>query len=219
MRATRPARGERGFTFIEVLVVMGILSVLAGLAFVGLSLWSRKRPQLETETRIRKLSVATNAYYQRFGRYPPIDARRIQSGAGGTKSIKALPNSSNEGIESLFQALYWETAGVKVDLGDKDLVNTDDDELSEAVTSQGKKLWEIVDGWGNPLFYFPHTEYARATESPPSYTTASGEEMTPKPWKYEAEGRTGFAQPDSFQIFSAGPDGIPNTQDDVKSWD
>jgi hypothetical protein len=29
---------------------------------------------------------------------------------------------------------------------------------------------------------------------------------------------TGFAQPNSFQVFSMGPDGLPNTEDDLKSW-
>lgn len=209
---------ERGFTFIEVLVVMGIITVLAGLSVVALQMMARQRPKLDTETRIRKLQVSVGNWQRRFERLPPSDARLISKVAGGAKSVKSLPNTTNEGIESLFQALYWETANVDVQLTDDDIGNTDDDELSEAVTGQGVKLFEIEDGWGSPLVYFIHTDYGRASESPPAYLNSRGEEVYPKPWRYEAEGRTGFAEPSGFQIFSMGSDGEPNTEDDIKSW-
>ena len=219
-------RDARGFTFIEVLVVMAIIAVLAGLTVAGLGLMNRKRPEIETRTRLQKLAAATNAWHQRFRRWPPSDARKIQKVAGGSKSIKSMPNDVNAGIESLVQALYWETSGVDPQLGDKDLGNTDDDELSEGgVTVQGPKLWEVVDGWGNPFVYFVHTEYAEYTQNPPTYVSypvdAGGmeEDVQPKPWKLEAEGSSGYAQAQSFQIFSMGPDGVPNTRDDLKAWE
>jgi prepilin-type N-terminal cleavage/methylation domain-containing protein len=216
------ARRQRGFTFIEVLVVMGIIAVLAGMTVVVLQLMARKRPMIDTETRINKLAAVVGQFHARWSRYPPGDPRRIQRVAGGSQGISSVPNSTNVGIESLFQALYWETGNLDPQLADGDLCNTDDDELDKPVTSQGPRLFEVKDGWDNPLIYFVNTEYTKRTEDPPAYLIINSdgeeEEVFPKPWKYEAEGRTGFAQPRSFQIFSMGPDRIPNTEDDVKSW-
>jgi prepilin-type N-terminal cleavage/methylation domain-containing protein len=219
------ARPERGFTFIEILVVMAIIAVLAGLTVAGLGLMTRKKPEIQTRTRVSKVAAAINSWHQRFRRWPPMDATKIQKIAGGTKGIGSVPNTLNEGIESLVQALYWETSGVDLQLDESELGNRDDDQLDGAgVTSQGPKLWEVVDGWGNPLVYFVHTEYTKAFESPPAYLSTvvqdgeSEEEVTPKPWKLEGEGRTGFSQAQSFQLFSMGPDGEPNTADDIKSW-
>lgn len=215
-------RSHRGFTFIEVLVVMAIIAVLAGLTVAGLGLLNKKKPEIETRTRVQKLTAAVNAWHQRFRRYPPTDARKIQKVAGGSKGIKEVPNELNAGIESLLQALYWETAGVDPQLEEKDLGNRDEDQLAGGgVTNQGANLWEVVDGWGNPLVYFVHTGYTEAVENPPAYLSTVGdmeEEVRPEPWKLEGEGRTGFAQAQSFQVYSMGPDGLPNTRDDIKGW-
>ena len=211
-------RDMRGFSFIEILVVMGIIAVLAGLSTVVLQIVAKRRPEFQTEARVRTLTAKIGTWHRKFERYPPSDMTRIQRTAGGPKGITKIPNGYNETIESLFQALNWPTFGESGDLSEGDLTNTDEDELDDAVTTWGPKLFEVVDGWGNPLVYFLHTDYSKAFDTPPAYLTADGEEVFPKPWKYEAEGATGFAQPNSFQVFSMGEDGIPNTEDDIKSW-
>jgi hypothetical protein len=86
------------------------------------------------------------------------------------------------------------------------------------------KLFEIKDAWGNPLVYFADADYADAEKVPHTYMTAStreneGEEggmVDVKPWRLQTGG---FAQPGKFQLFSMGPDGVPNTDDDIKAWE
>lgn len=196
---------------------MGIIAVLAGLTVVAMGLITRRGPEFNTSARIQKVKGVVEAWRQRFDQYPPSDLARIRRVAGGADKVPALPNSFNSGIESLYQALYWPTFGGDPQLNDDELGNTDEDEFDKA-SPQGKTVYEIVDDWGNPLVYFVNTDYARADASPPSYVLQNGDEVTPRPWKYEDEGR-GFAEPRGIQIFSMGPDGVPNTEDDVKSWD
>ena len=50
-------------------------------------------------------------------------------------------------------------------------------------------------------------------------TTAEGEEpqsVQVHAWKLASGG---YAQPGRYQLFSMGPDGKPNTEDDLKAWD
>jgi len=56
------------------------------------------------------------------------------------------------------------------------------------------------DGWGRPYFYVPHTEYEKADFQ----AQRCGE---------------GWCAPSGFQLFSAGADGKPGTEDDITSWD
>ena len=210
-------RSERGFTFIEVLVVMGIIAVLAGLTDVAMNLIVRRGPEFATESRVKKVKATVDQWRQRFDQYPPTDPNRLRKIAGGAEGLPAAPNAFNVGIETLYQAFYWPTFNGDPALGDAELANTDEDEYAKP-TTQGKIVYEIVDDWGSPLVFFVHTDYAKADGSPPSYINFRGEEVTPRPWKYSDEDR-GFAEPRGVQVFSMGEDGEPNTDDDVKSWE
>ena len=65
---------------------------------------------------------------------------------------------------------------------------------------------------------------APASPAPPAESTApsgrlfetlSGIPVQPRPWRAEGGG---FVNPNGFQLFSLGEDGLPNTEDDVVSW-
>ena len=74
------------------------------------------------------------------------------------------------------------------------------------------------DPWGNPYAYFHSHDYAKKGIG--SYTTmdAEGVEETSvvKPWKNPKTGS--FYMASRFQLFSAGPDGVFNTEDDIGNW-
>ena len=78
----------------------------------------------------------------------------------------------------------------------------------------GDALPDLVDGWGNLIIYFHNRDYKRIADDPAPYT-ALEEDVEAVPWKNE-DGT--FSQPMSFQLFSMGPDGIPNTEDDIRAW-
>lgn len=163
-----------------------------------------------TDARIRKVSAAAEAVRRAWSRYPPATVAAIGSVAGRAPRMRRGSNRTNEGAEALYQSMYW--PGVEHDpgLSEEELSNTDEDELAEAA-GRGVSLSEVRDEWGNPLVYIPATEYGRAETEPLRYRLASGDEVEVRPWKVDGA----FANPSSFQLFSMGPDSLPNTEDDI----
>lgn len=170
---------------------------------------------LITEQTLLKVQQAIDSWKALFQMYPPSAMRRIHIVAGVGRAASA--SGINEGIEAVYQALYW--PGFKDDpqFTDAELCNTDEDRLLRAVNRHGvPDLLEICDGWGNPLIYFDSGDYAEYATGGPVYITADGEEVEPVPHKYLSGA---FSNPTSFQLFSMGPDAKPNTADDVVAWD
>jgi hypothetical protein len=72
-----------------------------------------------------------------------------------------------------------------------------------------------VDAWGHPFAWFPASEY----EGPGSVARirmGDGRLVSARPRRDPRTGR--FRNPDTFQLFSAGPDGEFGTDDDIGNW-
>ena len=105
-RSERPSRPEAGFSFIEILIVMGIISVLVGMVVIALKIWGEKKPEMETRDRARSVTLLLEGWKGTFdGMYPPtrlVDLAKI-AGNSAVRAIKGGGNSINEGIETVFQ--------------------------------------------------------------------------------------------------------------------
>jgi prepilin-type N-terminal cleavage/methylation domain-containing protein len=212
-------RPQAGFSFIEVLVVMGIIAVLVGMGVGVYMLAVKKAPEVRTDALLGKMRANIDSWRGQFKTYPPSDLQRLPMVTGMPMKI-GRPNPSNVsnwGVESLYQCLRMPGYSHDPDLPDAELSNTDEDELDRAFASNGSAaLLEVKDAWDNPLVYFLEGDYASAEKDPPVYLNKDGEAVNPKPYR-SASG--GFAQPGSYQLYSMGPDGQPNTGDDRLAWE
>jgi len=204
---------NRGFTLIEMLVVIAILGILMSLAVVGVSAALASAKVSKTEAIIEQLVSALESYrYSRWGDYPPSTLMEFRA---------SLPNEINNGAEAMTACLASTQKGGSLlgNLRDDQYVNIDGDSTSRNITEWffgDLSLREISDGYGQPMVYMHHKDYARAGPGIRRYRFDAGQpEVMIEPVR-SAETRT-FLRPDKFQIFSVGKDGKSGTADDIRA--
>ena len=169
--------------------------------------------QFVTATTVNKTAIVIGEWQRVFGRYPPSVLTTPPTFKAGTTTS----NGVCEGIEAVYQALLWPGFPIDADWEAAQVANVDQDKASRAINRTGKRdLMELVDAWGNPLVYFHRDEYRKFSETGAAYLTRDLSKVWPRPYTV-ASGT--FVNPDSFQLYSMGPDAEPNTADDIVSWD
>ncbi len=197
---------QRGFTLIELLAVMAILAMLiAGLA-VAFTKYQVRAQEREVEALLVQYSFLIEGEYEiAKGDYPPDDF----AGLGSNPA-----NDLNSGIESMVAALAGPTA-TWPPIEEKHLGNTDGDKFPKLVTSYASnEAFELVDRWGNPVVYFHCKSYGKRVKALAKALDGMGfEEQLVEAVKSEKTGQ--FLRPTSFQLISAGRDGVFGTPDDL----
>ncbi|MDA1194620.1 MAG: type II secretion system protein [Planctomycetota bacterium] len=207
---------QRGFSFIEILIVMGIIGVLAAGITVAIQIWLRRGPEFATKQTISKTKLMIENWKAQFELYPPSDVTALAGATGQGEKPQAPDNSENGGIEAIYQALYWPGFKGDPEWGSDELRNHDEDRLRKAINKHGTPdLMEIVDAYENPLIYFHRDDYDSAFTNGRSYVNKDGEVVEARPYK-RPDGS--FYNPSTFQIWSMGNDGQPNTDDDILPW-
>jgi len=204
-------KNERGFTLIEVLVVVAILGVLMGLVSI-LVVTGKKRSQgFQTEQLVTMhLPTAIERFKREMGEYPPTTIKGLQR----QKAWKDLTaeNDINLNSELLWVALRHPDLSAPLsedELGITDVLqNKDEDVWSEAPAGGdgNNAAWEICDAYGNTVAYFDKNHY----DQPMTITNLNGEQVEVSALK-KPNGT--WYNPDSFQIISIGPDGKQDDPD------
>ena len=218
--ATRPSRAA-GFSFIEILIVMGIIAMLTGGVLVVVSIMSKKGPQFDTLTRLQLMEGLISSFKRQAMTHPPSKVGSIPHVVGSKIKKPKGENLVNAGIEALYQSLTWKGIKTNYDFKEGELSNLDNDKLRKGVNRfEHPDLYEVMDGYGNPYVYIASEDYVKAYEGGLPYMSVNEEgeenEYLAKPHK-RADG-TGFVNPSSYQLYSMGPDGEPNTDDDIATW-
>lgn len=137
----RAAASRRGFSLIEMLVVLGILAVLAGAGLGGYSFATRRAEQARVRELVSNVATALNVLYQRQNRWPPSllsesqGNGRLTARAAACLAVNNLMSlSSNNGVLSGLDrcgiVTPWATAVLK-------RLSTGDSGLSAKVPSGG----------------------------------------------------------------------------------
>ena len=186
-----------------VLVIIGILA--AAFAAIGGNMFGASKDRA-AQAQLQSLGVMLQSYRSIEGEYPDD---RLPKGV--------TTNRFNTHSEALFLALFDpEYSGERP--SQDWLVNTDGDESTRNMTIlQSRELFEIGDEWGNPIIYFESLHYNDKNGA----TVQAGEddfyeEQTVAPVSNERTGS--FYEPNGFQLISAGPDGLFETEDDIFSF-
>ena len=197
-----------GFTLIELLIVIAVILMLMAMLLPMINYIKARAKVNQTKTTITNLQMGTERYKSNFGEYPPSSSSEL-----------GLSLGLNEGIECLALCLTSrDRGGPFFHHTESDLVNTDGDSGTNptnsllGVTGGTVEYFEIKDAWDRPLIYIRATNYASGggqylpSEGGNAFTATTG------------VGRTGTANPLTFQIRSLGPDGQIDTDDDVDNW-
>lgn len=200
-----------GFTLLELLAVILIVGILAGVLVTQIGGAKDTAGMVDTKNRLTQIEALIEDYERTHGAWPRSSFTPEQGVAN---------DGTNVGVEALVVALNsngWNTGGFEVD--SDWYANTDGDMSSLSLTDFGnRKLQEFVDYWGNPIAYIHHMDYGVDNRV---YVTLDedGVEQREKPQAYRNANLGQWHKHNSFQLISAGSDGLFGTEDDITNFE
>ena len=75
---------KKGFTLIEILIVVAIISILAGIVLIGLRPGLGSARDARRQAELKQIQTALQIYYNRFGSYPSALIDLINEGVART---------------------------------------------------------------------------------------------------------------------------------------
>jgi prepilin-type N-terminal cleavage/methylation domain-containing protein len=225
-RCVVPAAARRGFTIVELLVVVGIISVLAALITPAVIRARSAAKNAAIKTEIDMLHMAVMNYKNEYGSFPPCSGDLTAAGRSGKHIARIFPRCTN---------VVSQLGSTPVNPG-LALVAWLDGYTSDPInpktgTGGRKPLYDFdqarvnsftyapADKPSSPFVYIDASGYGASANSPTVYGVVVGASTV----DYSAQTHvlasgTAFFNPNTFQILCAGQDGIWGNDDDLSNF-
>jgi prepilin-type N-terminal cleavage/methylation domain-containing protein len=201
---------QRGFTLIEILVVVSILGVLAGLISLLVVQAQGKKDEMNTKLVVETyLPTAIDRFKQEFSKLPPATMAELAAYPRWT-GLTLTQNTTNECNECMLVALRHPDSTTPLPDLPIPFGNTDEDIWNKVPDgSPDENAKEVLDAWGNPVVYIRSTFY----DTPVKIMKVDGTEIEVHAVK-RPSGNVYYNQ-NSYQIISLGKNGIQDDDDIV----
>jgi prepilin-type N-terminal cleavage/methylation domain-containing protein len=201
-----------GFTLIEILVVVSIIGVLAGMVGVIIAKANQKALRTATITLVKTtLNTKIKMYEQEMGRYPASNLGSLRKQGRKVKPWKEVSMSDGNEVNSCNEILILQLRhpDFSKKLVDDDLQsidqpfgNIDDDSFTgKPVGAQSEAARELLDAWGSPIVYIYNADYGKSI----IIRNKDGDDIEVMARKRE-DGT--YYNENTFQLISLGPDGL-----------
>ena len=207
---------DRGFTLIEILVVITIIGVLAGL--VSVLITKGRQQQLDSATKQLVgvvLPMKIESYRSEMGRFPASTMETLRKSGGKQKIWKNVAttdgndlNSSNEALVIQLRHPDFSKRLQDDELGsiDPPTGNLDEDEFTEIPAgSTNAKAIEMLDAWGTPIIYIYNADYDK------TFTVMNHLGDTVEVVAVKTPDGT-YYNPNKFQIIALGENGVQDLE-------
>lgn len=176
----------KGFTLIEMLAVIVIIGMLAGLLLPAASKAKRDAAIRKVQTTISALETALSMYYTDYGAYPPSRTDATTQANGNSFATIIGRNVATAGDNNLVDMLTLTTRG-----GPYMKFRAED--LARIGTGTSTR-YVLKDPWGRAYIYVNRSGYTGTAAGPyhPNFTPLT----------------TAGLDRNTYNIFSLGPDGM-----------
>jgi prepilin-type N-terminal cleavage/methylation domain-containing protein len=153
-----PRRGKAAFTLIELMAVITIIVILAGLVVGGMGFVTERQAKEKAKVQIALLSKALEEYKLDMGTYPATaDITKLPTKPGGTGTSAILYNALfYDGFEFAKDPSRKDTTppkASKIYLADLDPTSTKQGWVVTQTSGDPKTSLVINDPWGNQYCY------------------------------------------------------------------
>ena len=211
MRLPARRRLESGFTLVEILVVLAILATLIGLVAALIPKAMVAKQKVRANTQVMNIGAALSLLKNdndQFGRYPLSRLRDMKIGKVQVGKELGQQNDINVGIEAVYFLLNNPDIQINQVTSDAEMIGNTDNDVYRAAKGNAQDPFarEYLDAWGQPLAYFHCNDY----KDPKGLTelrSVDERKIFVKPKRMKASAGGNFKNPNSFQLFSVGPNG------------